>query len=260
MPRPPSTSTTPLISRPYVDITTGPDAPLRRQRSIARRLGVPRTAPARAIASPARSAVEGRASGASLLSSLPARSAAGPVRVTGVGRDSIQGDVAFADVLAAAGAPTSRFGDDWIEARAARTSRRQRRSICIDDSRRRDDARDRRRCSRRAADDASSASARWRVKGADPHRGDGDRARAKLGATVEAGATGCASHPLATLRPRRSTPTTTTGWRCASRSRRWAMPAARSTIPSCVRKTFPGYFDAFPRSRHALSASLRAGS
>jgi len=36
-----------------------------------------------------------------------------------VGRDSIQGDVAFADVLARLGADI-RFGPDWIEARAGR--------------------------------------------------------------------------------------------------------------------------------------------
>ena len=35
--------------------------------------------------------------------------------MTGVGRDSIQGDVAFADVLARLGAAV-RFGPDWIEA------------------------------------------------------------------------------------------------------------------------------------------------
>ena len=40
----------------------------------------------------------------------------GPVRVTGIGREAIQGDVAFADVLARLGADV-RFGPDWIEAR-----------------------------------------------------------------------------------------------------------------------------------------------
>ena len=42
-------------------------------------------------------------------SSPPALLGGGPVRVTGVGRDSIQGDVAFADVLARQGADV-RFG------------------------------------------------------------------------------------------------------------------------------------------------------
>ena len=41
------------------------------------------------------------------------------MRVTGVGRRSIQGDVAFADVLARMGGDI-RYGDDWIEARAGR--------------------------------------------------------------------------------------------------------------------------------------------
>ncbi len=42
------------------------------------------------------------------------------MRVTGVGRESIQGDVAFADVLAQLGADV-RFGTDWIEASAGTT-------------------------------------------------------------------------------------------------------------------------------------------
>jgi len=41
--------------------------------------------------------------------------AGGPVRVEGVGRDSVQGDVAFADLLGAIGARIER-GADWIEA------------------------------------------------------------------------------------------------------------------------------------------------
>src|SRR5689334_23750717 len=64
---------------------------------------------------PGRLHVEGDASSASYFLAAGAIGG-GPVRVTGVGRDSIQGDVAFADVLAAQGADV-RFGDDWIEAR-----------------------------------------------------------------------------------------------------------------------------------------------
>src|SRR5207237_9362562 len=42
----------------------------------------------------------------------------GPVRVSGVSRDSIQGDIRFADVLAEQGADM-RFGAGFIEARAS---------------------------------------------------------------------------------------------------------------------------------------------
>ncbi len=103
----------------------------------------------------ARVHVEGDASAASYFLAAGALGG-GPVRVTGVGRDSIQGDVAFADVLARQGADV-RFGDDWIEARARRPLAGG--TIdCTDDSRRRDDARDR-RALRAGADAARRTSA-----------------------------------------------------------------------------------------------------
>ena len=60
--------------------------------------------------------VEGDASGASYFLALGAL-AGGPVRVQGVGVNSLQGDVAFADVLESMGASVTR-GEDFIEARA----------------------------------------------------------------------------------------------------------------------------------------------
>jgi 3-phosphoshikimate 1-carboxyvinyltransferase len=102
-----------LISRPYVDITLnlmgrfGVDVRRDGWRSFA--------VPARGYMSPGTLAVEGDASGASYFLAAGAIGG-GPVRVTGVGRQSIQGDVAFADVLAGMGAQV-RFGPDWIEAR-----------------------------------------------------------------------------------------------------------------------------------------------
>ncbi|HET9762880.1 MAG TPA: 3-phosphoshikimate 1-carboxyvinyltransferase, partial [Casimicrobiaceae bacterium] len=109
--------TTPLISRPYVDIT------VRMMRRFGVDVGMPDTAsfevPAGArYRSPGRLRVEGDASAASYFLAAGVIGG-GPVRVTGVGRDSIQGDVAFADVLAAQGADI-RFGEDWIEARRGR--------------------------------------------------------------------------------------------------------------------------------------------
>ena len=103
-----------LISRPYVEITL----------NLMRRFGI---AVARdgtssftvqageGYRSPGILAVEGDASGASYFLAAGALGG-GPVRVTGVGRDSIQGDVAFADELARRGADV-RFGSDWIESR-----------------------------------------------------------------------------------------------------------------------------------------------
>lgn len=63
--------------------------------------------------------VEGDASSASYFLALGAIGA-GPVRVTGVGRQSIQGDVAFADALNQMGANVM-AGDDWIEVRGVDT-------------------------------------------------------------------------------------------------------------------------------------------
>jgi 3-phosphoshikimate 1-carboxyvinyltransferase len=105
--------TTPLISRPYVAITT----------SLMRRFGVDVASPdddtfvvpaSAGYAAPGVLAVEGDASSASYFLAAGVLGG-GPVRVTGVGADSIQGDVAFAHVLAGQGARVQ-FGPDWIEA------------------------------------------------------------------------------------------------------------------------------------------------
>lgn len=104
-----------LISRPYVAITT----------NLMARFGVAVAAPddrtfrvdgGAAYASPGTIHVEGDASAASYFLAAGAIGG-GPVRVTGVGRGSIQGDVAFAAELARMGAVVD-AGDDWIEARS----------------------------------------------------------------------------------------------------------------------------------------------
>ncbi len=63
---------------------------------------------------PGSMAIEGDASGASYFLALGAI-AGGPVRVLGVGRDSIQGDLAFCEVLEKMGARVQ-MGADWISA------------------------------------------------------------------------------------------------------------------------------------------------
>src|SRR5207248_507696 len=103
-----------LISKPYVEITLK----LMRQfgveveREAWHRFRIPAGAH---YVSPGTVAVEGDASSASYFLAAGAV-AGGPVRVTGVGRESIQGDVRFADVLEAMGARVD-SGEDWIEAR-----------------------------------------------------------------------------------------------------------------------------------------------
>jgi 3-phosphoshikimate 1-carboxyvinyltransferase len=104
-----------LVSKPYIDITLNL---IQRFGVVVERDGWQHfhvRAGAR-YRSPGRIAVEGDASSASYFLAAGALGG-GPVRVEGVGRASVQGDVAFADTLAAMGA-TIRSGDDWIEARS----------------------------------------------------------------------------------------------------------------------------------------------
>lgn len=103
-----------LISQPYVALTL----------DLVRRFGVDIahdgwqrfSIPAARYVSPGRVMVEGDASSASYFLAAGAIGG-GPVRVEGVGRASVQGDVAFADALARMGAQL-RLEDDAIEVAA----------------------------------------------------------------------------------------------------------------------------------------------
>jgi 3-phosphoshikimate 1-carboxyvinyltransferase len=105
-----------LISKPYVEITL----------NVMRRFGVEvrRTGwryfdvPAAGYRSPGSILVEGDASSASYFLAAGTLGG-GPVRVEGVGRDSIQGDVRFTEVLERMGAEVALF-DDAIEVRAGK--------------------------------------------------------------------------------------------------------------------------------------------
>jgi len=101
-----------LISRPYVEITL----------NLMRRFGIEVTrigwsrfrVPGAPYRSPGEIRVEGDASTASYFLAAGAIGG-GPVRVEGVGRASIQGDVRFVEVLQKMGARVA-MGEDWIEA------------------------------------------------------------------------------------------------------------------------------------------------
>jgi 3-phosphoshikimate 1-carboxyvinyltransferase len=104
-----------LISKPYIEITL----------AVIKRFGVQVvregwqkfTVPAGSVyRSPGVIYVEGDASSASYFLALGAIGG-GPLRVEGVGRDSIQGDVRFADALVRMGARIA-MGPNWIEASA----------------------------------------------------------------------------------------------------------------------------------------------
>lgn len=103
-----------LISKPYIEITLKMMAQFG---VTVRREGWQRfVVPAKPYMSPGTVHVEGDASSASYFLAAGAIGG-GPVRVQGVGRDSIQGDVAFAAALEKIGARIS-MGDNWIEAQA----------------------------------------------------------------------------------------------------------------------------------------------
>ncbi len=106
-----------LISKPYVEITLNLMA--RFGIDVAREGWQKFVVPANAqYQSPADNVieVEGDASSASYFLAAGAI-AGGPVRVSGVGKQSIQGDTRFAEVLGDMGAGV-RMGDNWIEASA----------------------------------------------------------------------------------------------------------------------------------------------
>jgi 3-phosphoshikimate 1-carboxyvinyltransferase len=121
-----------LISRPYIDITL----------KLMARFGVKVDCPdAQSFVIPAKTAdavyqspgvlsVEGDASSASYFLALGAIGG-GPVRVLGVGSESIQGDVAFADALALMGAKIS-SGEDWIEVAGVKNTNGKLNGITID--------------------------------------------------------------------------------------------------------------------------------
>jgi 3-phosphoshikimate 1-carboxyvinyltransferase len=103
-----------LISRPYVDMTL---AAMERFGVRVERDGARYVVPAGSrYRSPGVFEVEGDATAASYFLTLGAIGG-GPVRVEGVGADSPQGDVRFADALEKMGARVS-IGPDWIEAAA----------------------------------------------------------------------------------------------------------------------------------------------
>lgn len=234
-----------LISKPYIEITLNLMA--RYGVAVARegwsRFIVPAGA---AYRSPGRIAVEGDASSASYFLALGAIGG-GPVRVTGVGSDSIQGDVAFTQTLAAMGADVT-SGPDWIEVRGVHAARGEKLRAFDADFNLIPDA------AMTAAALALFADGpcrlrnigSWRVKETDRIHAM-QTELAKLGAAVESGPDWL-----------RVTPPAADGWRDAHigtwDDHRMAMsmsvaafgPAAvRILDPGCVSKTFPTYFDVY---------------
>jgi 3-phosphoshikimate 1-carboxyvinyltransferase len=227
-----------LISRPYVEITL----------NLMRRFGVEVRregwqafeVPAARYASPGRIVVEGDASSASYFLAAGALGG-GPVRVQGVGRESIQGDVRFTEVLERMGARIA-LGEDWIEAASSGSALR-----AIDmDMNHIPDAAMTAAVLALFADGPSRLRniASWRVKETDRIAAMAAELR-KLGATVEAGSDYLAITP-GELRPGVAIDTYD-DHRMAMSFSLVALGGVPVVIndPGCVAKTFPDYFRVF---------------
>jgi 3-phosphoshikimate 1-carboxyvinyltransferase len=234
-----------LISKPYIEITL----------NLMRRFGVTveqdgwqsfTVQPGQKYRSPGSIHVEGDASSASYFLAAGAI-AGGPVRVEGVGRDSIQGDVRFADALEQMGATITR-GDNWIEAKSNGVLK------AIDaDFNHIPDAAMTIAVAALYADGTSTLRniASWRVKETDRLAAMATELR-KVGAVVEEGADYIRITPPEQLQP--ATIDTYDDHRMAmcfslasldGQARRGN--AMRINDPKCVAKTFPDYFEAFAK-------------
>ncbi len=230
-----------LISKPYVEITLNL---MQRYGIDVARAGWQRfTVPAATYRSPGDILVEGDASSASYFLAAGAIGH-GPVRVQGVGRDSIQGDVAFASALARMGAEVG-FGADWIECRLGCADKL--RAIDLDCNHIPDAAMTLAVLAL-FADGATTLRniASWRVKETDRIAAMATELR-KLGATVEEGADFIRITPPASRLTPNAQIDTYDDHRmamCFSLAALGGVPV-RINDPGCVAKTFPDYFERF---------------
>jgi 3-phosphoshikimate 1-carboxyvinyltransferase len=232
-----------LISKPYIDITL----------NLMRRFGVTMqrdewrsfTIPAgERYVSPGVIHVEGDASSASYFLAAGAI-AGGPVRVEGVGRDSIQGDVRFVEALERMGAVIN-MGETWMEARSNGVLK------AIDaDFNHIPDAAMTIAVAALFADGVSTLRniGSWRVKETDRLSAMATELR-KLGARVEEGADSLRITPPAEILP--AAIDTYDDHRMAMCFSLASLNGAarrgsriRINDPKCVAKTFPDYFEAF---------------
>ncbi|MDP3032695.1 MAG: bifunctional 3-phosphoshikimate 1-carboxyvinyltransferase/cytidylate kinase, partial [Rhodocyclaceae bacterium] len=251
--------TTPLISKPYIEITL----------NLMARFGVTvervdwqrfTIAGGQSYRSPGIVHVEGDASGASYFLAAGVIGG-GPVRVEGVGRQSIQGDVRFADALETMGAQIT-WGDNFIEARAPATGKLKAFDLDLNHI---PDAAMTLAVAALFADGPCRLRniASWRVKETDRITAMATELR-KLGATVEEGAdyiavsmphgnpasavpaAGHSISPAPTIAPGVAIDTYDDHRvaMCFALVALGGVPV-RINDPGCVAKTFPHYFDAF---------------
>ena len=241
-----------LISRPYIDITL----------KLMARFGVhvacpdlqsfviPAKTSSAVYKSPGQLSVEGDASSASYFLALGAIGG-GPVKVLGVGNDSIQGDVAFADALALMGAKIN-AGEDWIEVAGVKNANGRLNGITIDCTEIPDAAMTLAVAALFAEGPTRLNNiASWRVKETDRIAAMAKELK-KVGAIVEEGADYIVVQA----------PTSHNDWKSPSEGidtyddHRMAMcfslaafgpNALKINDPNCVAKTFPSYFAEFAK-------------
>jgi 3-phosphoshikimate 1-carboxyvinyltransferase len=238
-----------LISKPYVEMTLNT---LQRFGIDVERRGwnhllVPATAGYR---SPGEVFVEGDASSASYFlaaGAIGGLRGGGVVRVEGIGRDSIQGDVRFTEILERMGARIE-FGENWIEATAGEEAKRRGKLRALDaDLNHIPDAAMTAAIAALFADGPSTLRniGSWRVKETDRIAAMAAELR-KFGAGVEEGADYLRITPLPGFG---GTPPVSVDTyddhrmaMCFSLAALGGIPV-RINDPECVRKTFPQYFD-----------------
>ena len=234
-----------LISKPYIEITL----------NLMRRFGVEVerhdwqkfvVQGTQRYQSPGVIQVEGDASSASYFLAAGAIGG-GPVRVEGVGKTSIQGDIRFAKTLTDMGAHI-RMGDNWVEA----SSTGKLKAIDVDLNHIPDAAMTIAVAALFAEGMTTIRNiASWRVKETDRIAAMAIELR-KLGARVEEGVDYIKITPPPTLTPHVQIDTYD--------DHRMAMcfslaalggVALRIDDPNCVAKTFPEYFDVFLKLAHS---------
>jgi len=234
-----------LISKPYVEITLNLLARfgIAVQRDGWQRFTIPAGS---AYRTPGELHVEGDASSASYFIGLGAIAATSPVRIEGVGADSIQGDIRFIEAARAMGAHVT-SGPNWLEVRRGEWPLR---AITLDCNHIPDAAMTLAAMALYADGTTRLTNiASWRVKETDRIAAMATELR-KLGAAVTEGADFIEVVPPAV-------------WQVAAihtyDDHRMAMcaslaafnPLAGGTVPvrvldpGCVAKTYPGYFDDF---------------
>ena len=241
-----------LISRPYIDITLklmarfGVNVACPDMQSFV----IPAKTSEAVYKSPGQLSVEGDASSASYFLALGAIGG-GSVKVLGVGKDSIQGDVAFADALALMGANIN-AGEDWIEVAGVKNANGKLNGITIDCTEIPDAAMTLAVAALFAEGPTRLNSiASWRVKETDRIAAMAKELK-KVGAIVEEGA----DYIVVQAPPSKS------DWKSPAEGidtyddHRMAMcfslaafgpNALKINDPNCVAKTFPTYFAEFAK-------------